>query len=203
MKKAFLVFAMVAFSGFVPHSMAQDKPKQDDAAKASDKIQMTQFRVQVVFTEFEGEKKISSLPYTFLVNAGDGNTHVTPTTVRMGLRVPVVTGTVSGTLAPGTTTQWQYLDMGTNLDGHVQNTADGRFALHLGVERSSAYSPGSEGKPAQVAGREVPNSQPIIQQFRTNVDLLMRDGQTIQAAVSTDPVTGHVLKVDVTLNVLK
>jgi hypothetical protein len=196
MKKVFLVLAMVAFAGLVPRSMAQDKPKQDDTAKASDKIQMTQFRVQVVFTELEGEKKISSLPYTFLVNAGDGNTRVTPTTVRMGLRVPVFT-MPAGSSTPA---QYQYVDMGTNLDGRVEKTADGRFALHLGMERTSAYSPVA-GKP--VSGKEPTSVQPVIQQFRSNSDLLFRDGQTIQASVSTDPVTGNVLKVDVTLNVLK
>ncbi len=75
--------------------------------------------------------------------------------------------------------------------------------LYLGVERSSAYSPGSAEHPTSVAGREVTTAQPVIQTFRANVNLLIRDGQTIQSMVSTDPVTGHVLKVDVTLNVVK
>ncbi len=197
MKKVFLALTLAALAGLVPGALAQEKAKADEAVKASDKIQMTQFRVQVVFTEFDGEKKISSLPYTFLVSAGDGNTRVPPTTVRMGLRVPVPTGSMAGSGL----TQWQYQEMGTNFDGHVEKTADDRFALSLGIERSSAYAPGSEGKPASVAGREV--THPVIQQFRTNIGLLFRDGQTIQAAVSTDPVTGHVLKVDVTLSVLK
>jgi hypothetical protein len=154
--------------------------------------------VQVLFSEFDGEKKISSLPYTFLVNADDNSGP--PAALRMGLRVPVATGSRPGADAP---VQWQYVDMGTNLDGWAEKTSDGRFVLRLGVEKSSAYSPGSGEKPASVAGREVNNAQPVIQSFRTQIHLVMRDGQTIQSTVSTDPVTGHVLKVDVTLNVVK
>ena len=39
--------------------------------------------------------------------------------------------------------------------------------------------------------------------FRSNNRLTMRDGQTIQYAVATDTVTGQVVKLDVTMNVVK
>jgi hypothetical protein len=32
---------------------------------------------------------------------------------------------------------------------------------------------------------------------------MLRDGQTTQSVVGTDPLNGHVVKVDVTMNVLK
>lgn len=206
MQKVFLALMLVGLVGFVPNSIAQDKPKEgrdkekrEEVVKAAEsRKEITPLRVQVVFSEFDGEKKVSSFPYTFLVNADDHSGQTA--SVRMGLRVPVATGSRPGADAP---VQWQYVDMGTNLDGRAEKTADGRFVLHLGVERSSAYSPGAEGKPTSVAGREVTNAQPVIQQFRTSINMLIRDGQTIQSTVSTDPVTGHVLKVDVTLNVVK
>ncbi len=206
MKKTWLALMLSALAGVVPSVMAQEKAKTEDGEKtkreevergAETRKEITPLRILVLFTEFDGEKKISSLPYTFLVNADERGGRAF---LRMGLRVPVVTGSASGSGAPA---QWQYVDMGTNLDGKAEKASDGRFELHLGVERSSAYSPGSAEKPASVAGKEVTNVQPVIQQFRANLDLLIRDGQTTQATVSTDPVTGHVLKVDVTLNVLK
>lgn len=206
MKKTWLALMLAALAGVVPSVMGQekaktedgDKTKREEAEKAAEiRKEVTPLRILVLFTEFDGEKKISSLPYTFLVNADERGG---PAILRIGLRVPVVMGSRPGADAP---MQWQYVDMGTNLDGRAEKSPDGRFVLHLGVERSSAYSPGSDGKPASVAGREVTNAQPVIQQFRTNINLLIRDGQTIQTTVSTDPVTGHVLKVDVTLNVLK
>ena len=194
MKKVFLAVLLAALVGLAPRAMAQQKPKAEGGEKQTEvKKEITPVRVQVVFSEFEGEKKISSLPYTMLINAVEGG----PTaSLRVGLRVPVQTGS-----APNA--QIQYVDMGTNLDGKVEKTEDGRYLLHLGVERSSAYSSGSAQKPASAGGAEITSLQPVMQQFRTRMDLLFRDGQTIQSAVSTDPVTGHVLKVDVTLNVLK
>jgi len=138
----------------------------------------------------KARKKISSLPYTLLVNADDRGPQAA---VRMGLRVPIEMAT----------TQVQYQDVGTNLDGRAEKTDDGRFLLRLNVEKSSVYSPGASQKPASVGGNEISSKQPIVQQFRTQVNLLIRDGQTIQSTVATDPVTGHVLKVDVTLNVIK
>jgi hypothetical protein len=36
-----------------------------------------------------------------------------------------------------------------------------------------------------------------------SLDPILRDGQSAQTVTSTDPVTGEVVKVDVTLNVVK
>ena len=46
-------------------------------------------------------------------------------------------------------------------------------------------------------------TQPVIQQFRSQLNLLIRDGQTLETTVSTDPISGRVTKVEVTLNVVK
>jgi hypothetical protein len=43
----------------------------------------------------------------------------------------------------------------------------------------------------------------MIQQFRGDVGLLLRDGQGSETTVATDPVTGRVLKVEAVLSVLK
>jgi len=191
MKKAVLgmSFAILVFSG--QRLWSQEKGKSEATSKPTEveKI-VTPVRVQVVFTEYEGEKKISSLPYTLLVNADDRGPLAA---VRMGLRVPIEVNS----------NQFQYQDVGTNLDGRAEKADDGRFLLKLNVEKTSVYAPGASGKPASVGVGEIANKQPIVQQFRTQVNLLIRDGQTIQSTVATDPVTGHILKVDVTLNVLK
>ena len=172
-------------------SWSQDKGKTEASSKPAEAEKIvTPLRVQVVFTEYEGEKKISNLPYTLLVNADD---HGPVAAVRMGLRVPIEVNP----------NQITYQDVGTNLDGHAEKADNGRFLLRLNVEKSSVYAPSASEKPASVGGSEIANKQPIVQQFRTQVNLLIRDGQTIQSTVATDPVTGHTLKVDVTLNVIK
>ncbi|HMD40843.1 MAG TPA: hypothetical protein VKH15_16275 [Candidatus Acidoferrum sp.] len=194
MKKIILLAAISALSFGAQASWPQDKGKSDDAAKsAHGELGITPLRVQVVFTEYDGDKKIGSLPYTILVNSDDKGPQAA---VRMGLRVPIE---ISG--APGSH-QFQYQDVGTNLDGRADRTDDGRFLLKLNVEKSSVYAPSESQKTATAAGNELSN-HPIVQTFKTQVNLLIRDGQTIQSTVATDPVSGHVTKLDVTLNVIK
>ena len=195
MKKTVLAVSLAIVVLVVPRLLAQDKEKSGGEAKsAQTEKTVTPLRVQVVFTEFEGDRKIGNLPYTFLVNADDRGS---PAAVRMGLRVPIETSSNTGVK------QFQYQDVGTNIDGRAAKADDGRFFLSLSVERSSVYLPGTAGKPAALGGSEISSAQPIVQQFRTQVNLLIRDGQTIQSTVATDPVTGHVTKVDVTLNAIK
>jgi len=196
MKKTGLAVLLATMVLVVPRLWAQDKEKSTGEAKpAQAEKTITPLRVQVTFTEFDGDKKISSLPYTFLVNADDRGS---PAAVRMGLRVPIESSSSNTGVK-----QFQYIDVGTSLDGRAEKTDDGRFLLKLSVEKSSVYLPGANQKTASIGGNEISSSQPIVQQFRTQVNLLVRDGQTIQSTVATDPITGHVTKVDVTLNVIK
>lgn len=167
---------------------AQDIPKVGE--KVDTRKDITPLRVQVVVTENEGEKKISSLPYTLVVNAGAPRGPQAK--IRMGLKVPVATGP----------SQFLYQEIGTNLDCWASKELDGRFDLHLGIEKSSVYT-SSSGKPATIGGAEVSSTQPVIQQFRSELDALIREGQTTQITVATDPVSGRVTKAEVTVNVMK
>jgi hypothetical protein len=182
------VAALLAFVIAVP-SFAQEKAKAENGERPPETHKViTPLRVQVVFNEFEGEKKISSLPYTLLVNS-DVNGPLA--SIRMGLRVPIHTA--------GSAIATTYVDMGTNIDGRAERQEDGRFLLGLSVERSSAYSP--QGNLPDT--KAISSDSPVVQQFRSQINLLIRDGQTIQSTVSTDPVTGRVIKVDVTVSIAK
>jgi hypothetical protein len=152
-------------------------------------------KLQVVFTEYEGDKKVNSQPYTFFVNAGEQGR----TSVRMGVRVPVYTG------GKETTAQFQYIDVGTNIDCRVSPVDGGQFRTELNLERSSAYSSsGTVDKGGDPKNEiQAASTQPTLRTFRTNVNLMLRDGQTLQSNMATDPATGRVLKVDVTLTVVK
>jgi hypothetical protein len=194
MKRAALTGLVVCMVFGASQLLGQDKEKSAEAGKTPE-IQkaVTPLRVQVVFNEYDGDKKISSLPYTLLLNAEDRYR----TSMRMGLRVPIETSSNTGVK------QIQYQDVGTNLDGTAQKADADKFILNLQVEKSSVYVPGSAQKSASIGGNEISNSQPIIQAFRIQGNLLVRDGQTVQSTAATDPVTGHVLKLDVTVNVVK
>jgi hypothetical protein len=195
MKRIALAGLLVCMVFGTSRLLAQDKEKSSEASKVPETQKaITPLRVQVVFNEYDGDKKVGSLPYTLLVNADDRGA---PAAVRMTFHVPVATSSDAGAKHVG-----QY-PLTTNLDGRAEKTDDGRFLLRLSLEKSSIYLAGANQKPASLGGSEVSANDPVQQEFRTQVNLLIRDGQTIQSTVATDPVTGHVLKVDVTLNVIK
>jgi hypothetical protein len=161
-------------------------------AKVSDTSKnIVPLKVTVVFTEYDGEKKLSSLPYALFLKADENSRFVGR--VRMGVRVPIWTG--------GKESAIQYQDVGSNLDCSAQAAEDGKYMLDLSLERSSIY-PNSSEYPAASKPDEQPH-QPLVRQFRANLALMLRDGQTTQNTVATDPLNGHTVKVEVTLNVVK
>ncbi len=44
---------------------------------------------------------------------------------------------------------------------------------------------------------------PSFQSFTSSMNVILRDGQTAQYTTATDKITGEVVRVDVTVNVLK
>jgi hypothetical protein len=194
---AFLLFS-------VPAAKAQDKP----AAETNAPEVMVPAKLQIVLTEYDGNKKISSMPYSipFIL----ARTPLT-SSLRLGVRVPVNT-----TTSKTGENSLQYVDVGTNIDvsdidyrlNHVQATP-GRFTVDIKIDRSSLYVPSRDkdghidGGKDWTAGEPPPGNEPMIRQFRGDVTLRLRDGQESEATVATDPLTGRVLKVDVVLNILK
>jgi hypothetical protein len=170
---------------------AQEKPKSDERA-----LHPTQLKVQIVFTEFEGDKKIKSMPYTSVFAA----TGQAPDSMklRIGSRVPLFTGKDGGL---------QYVDVGTNLDCTADRLDEGKFGLRIALERSwiqgDVSIPIDNSTQAQAGSADSHFKEPVIGQYKTTEYLLARDGQTVETTVATDPLNGRQLKIELTLNVLK
>lgn len=165
----------------------QEKPKSEDRAKPSVSI-----KVQIVFTEYDGDKKISSMPYSFMAIADEKVGGYYSTSLRTGVRIPIE--------VDGKDQKTTYMDVGSNIDCGVRSEEDGRFRVYLIFDRSALYpnkSPDGERLVAE------PNGQPLVRQFRTSENLILKDGQTSENIMSTDPLNGHVIRVSVTINVVK
>jgi hypothetical protein len=168
-----------------PETARPESAKPESGAERRPSVTL---RVQLVITRFQGEKKLASLPYTFVVTAGGPRARM-----RMGVDTPVpVTAAASADGKP-TSMSFQYRNVGTNIDCAAFDRGEGRYQLSLGVENSSALT----GAGASIEGA------PLFRRFDTNLDPLLRDGQSLQTIASTDPVTGEVVKIDVTMNVVK
>lgn len=193
-KRCLAALAILSAVGIVLPLRAQEKP----AAAVEMKKTQVSLKVGVVVTEMDGTKKISSLPYTFYVNTDDSGRGST-SSVRVGLRVPVATSST-----PGGVGQFQYMDIGTNLDCSALSTVDGRFKLYLSVDRSYLTASDDKKTPGLAGdGVSISSGNPIVQHFSSTYNLIIRDGQTIEATSTTDPITGRVLQISVTTNVVK
>jgi hypothetical protein len=159
-------------------------PAQDKKPEA--KGPAPTLKLQVTIVEREGDKKVTSLPYTFFLRAGAGGPESPWMKLRTGSRVPVYVGKDAG---------MQYIDVGTNIDARAIAAEDGRFDISMNLERS------------WVEGEVTVNSgtfkEPVIRQFKTEITFPMRDGQTTETTQAADPGSGRLLILTVTMNVVK
>jgi hypothetical protein len=190
------VVSLLLFGMLSPIVLAQDKPKTDDKTKVE--AQTTPIKVQIIFAEYEGDKKIKSLPYVMYMNSPDSG-ELRPGWVkfRIGSRLPIYVGK----------NEMQYMDVGTNVDARSAYTPDGHILLQMTLERSwvegevSVPMLKSDSSPSDPPGGHFP--EPIVRGFKSELDLKLREGQTVESNMATDPISGKVLKVEISFTVVK
>lgn len=151
-------------------------------------------RVQLVISKYKGDKKISSLPYTIstalLRNAK----------LRIGADAPYSATRTAGKPSPdgqpaSPPVSFSYRTVGTAIDCTPSPSGDGRYRVDLTISHDSiSYS--GDTTPS-------PQGAPVFPTFSATNSLVLRDGETGQLTVAADPLTGDVIRVDVTLNVVK
>ena len=181
-----------------PEAPRAEPEAQKVQARTSQDLRCTPgaaLRVQLVITRLQSEKKQAALPYTFVVSARPSQScPMSRVRMRMGVDTPVPTvladdsGKVTGRSV-------QYKTVGTNIDCSADDLGDGRYKLFLTVENSSAL-PGDKA-----AGGL--SEYPLFRKFEISLDPILRDGQKAETVTSTDPVSGEVVKIDVSLTVGK
>ena len=152
---------------------------------------VTPLKVQLVMSKHLGERKISSLSYSLPCNVGDRKG-----TLKLGVEVPVP-------VRKADAVEFQYRNVGANIECEARPGADGRFNVRISFEQSSLYPPGERA----AAGAETLESRaanpPLFRTTMGQLTVMLRDGQTTQAITGTDPVSGEITAVDVTLTVPK
>jgi len=159
---------------------------QDNPAPASP--QRTQLKITLVLHEYNGKEEIATLPYELAVSAQPIMN--TSCGIRIGNRIPIQTEK----------DKYTYLDIGTNYDCFVTAMPDGRFRIESKIDRTTIMPSDAKGP----AAREQSDSLgPRIAGLRLSFDVVLRDAETSDAAMATDPLTGHVWKAEIRLKVLK
>ena len=175
---------------------AQEKPasappqeKSSTSSSAPREVQrLVPLKVQIVLSRLRAEKKIASLPYTLTVTANERG----PSNLRMGIEVPIINRNQGVS----------YRSVGTNIDCFASTSPGDFYKLNITVEDSSIHlDPAKTGDNATSAG--VAQDFPAFRTFKSSFTLLLRDGQSGQYTSAVDPISGEVMKIDVTLGVMK
>jgi hypothetical protein len=184
-----LVTACVLASAGVARAQQAAQPAPPAAAPApapAPPREPTLLKVLVVISRYQGEKKLSSQPYTLSVRA-DG----VAANLRMGMQVAIPNS------GPDGKSQVMYKDVGTAIDCAARTLEGGRFQLELTIDDSSLAVDGEIPTPFA-------KGIPQFRSFRIQRETaFLRDGQTTQLTTAAEKVTGEVAKVDVTLTVVK
>jgi hypothetical protein len=199
-----LVLALFAPIGILAHEQA---PAQDPSKP--ERLAPMPVRVDMLLMRFQGEKKVSSLPFSLLATAANSN-ESRPVSMRMGIDVPVGTATTTDTSAKPatsggtvtssgtTTTRVQYRNVGTDVDCLVTRVDETRFSVRVSVSDSSIYSPDGD------SGKTLKNVEAAaFRTFSTNNTVVLKDGQAVLFATGTDKISGETLKMEVTLHLVR
>ena len=164
-------------------------PPPAEAATQAAQATLTPLKVTVILSKYQGQKQVSHLPYTLVVNANDRK----PANVHTAIQVLIPMITVEGkTVGP------VYKDVGTKIECSATSLDGGRFRLEIEIEDSSVFG---EDQPSAGAPR---TTQPSwLKSFRSTQMLILRDGQTMQYTSATDKTNGEEVKVEVSLAVVK
>jgi len=185
------------------NEQAAEAAKERDQGKAQavrdDLQRLVPLSVDVMVTRYQGDKKISSMPYMLAVNANKLG-QAGPALLRMGAKVPVPTiaappGNPAGPAGP-MPGPVNYQDIGTNIDCTAK-VVDQGFELRISVSDTSVY--------ANIQDNATPTvgNMPVFRSYQSTNTLVLKDGQSREFTAATDRVSGEVIRIGVTLRVVK
>ena len=180
----------------VPLNPEQPAPGSAPPARGA-KAPAIPLEVQIVLSRYQGEKRVSSMPYVMAVNANGERG-----SLNMGAEVAIPNSTFAPSDAskPQPIVSFNYRPIGTAIIcGAITTAEEGRFELNISVDDSSVYlkEDSVAASPAAVS------NMPAFRSFKSRNTLLLRDGQTRQYTAATDRVSGETIRIDVTLKVVK
>ena len=144
-------------------------------------------RVEITLARTEAARQPDNRSYVLWVNTEDG-----PAMLKAGVEIPVaVTSfTPSRSDAATPTTSYQYRNVGVNLKCEAKAVGDGRYKLDLEFEQSSSPE-----------GPRGPGDMPTFRTAGGRFKMVLRDGQTGEAAIATNP-AGEGLRLQAALHVV-
>jgi hypothetical protein len=167
------------FMAAIPFALSFASVAEAQPQAQADKIPV---KLQFVISTFEGDRKVSSVPYTMLATANGGQV-----SLLNGTNVPLQ---ISG---DGKVT---YTNIGTNISCTVTTEA-GNFRIDIRFDEKSVTPARTPASPAGTAPK--PPESPSFRDVNYNGIITVKDGESKQLISAPDKGTGEVIKVDITL----
>lgn len=187
-----------------PQAPSQETPRSGDPLMQAG----VPLQVQVVLARFQGDTQVSRVPYLLSVNAVSPRLPPRPAQLRMGRELPGEPGRPpssgagvvqdAATSAAGNGQRHPSRPVGTNIDCRATVTDDGRYQVSVTIEDSWLSLDAQSLQRATTGGEP-----PIIRTFRFSNGLPLRDGQSALFAEAPDTITGELVRVEVTMAVVR
>jgi len=147
------------------------------------------YKLDYVIAELESGKRVDAREYTMLIE-GDREMPRSPAArLRVGNRIPIATG-----VNPATgQSQFQYIDVGVNIDALARYASDTTVGLKTTVEVSSVVVGGGEADKVKVAPGQV-----VTRNFRTENEALLPLGKPMVLFTLDEPNSKRSFQIQVT-----
>lgn len=204
MRKSLVAMAvLVAMVCGSTRSVVAQVASESPSPTSPRKVQNIPLELQVVISRYQGEKRISSLPYVLSLKSFTNSNRAgfAGASLRLGSRVPirsqVFTPAAEGKPA-ATTSSVGYENVGTNIDAGASALEDGRFEVTISINESSVVT-----DPQDLKATPGSDSYPVFRSYQSTNTLFVKEGQTTQFTAASDRVSGEVVRVEVKLTVVK
>ena len=132
-----------------PSPQAPSRPASAEASRPAP----VPLKIQLILSRYQGDKKVSSVPYTLSVTANEGSGSAR---VRMGVQMPIVSTVFGANGAAVPSSSYNYKDLSTNIDCSATSAPDGQYKVLLTVNDTSVYFPESDA--GDCPGESIPGA---------------------------------------------
>jgi hypothetical protein len=181
------VLVMIAFTVAQENNASSAAPQGSSSQENARPPARETYRLEYTITEMEDGKKLNARSYSVMCEDRGSPTRGV---LKVGSRVPVVTGGAANAVQ----TQFQYLDVGMNIDARLDVTASGDLTLQSDVDMSSVAN---ADRSAQVDGN------PVIRQLHVSSFNAITVGKPVVISTADDVASNRQFQIQVVATKLK
>jgi hypothetical protein len=183
------VLVMIAFTVAQENNASSAAPQDSSRQQNVRPPARETYRLEYTITEMEDGKKLNARSYSVMCEDRGSPTRGV---LKVGSRVPVVSARDSPNALQA---QFQYLDVGMNIDARLDVTASGDLTLQSDVDMSSVAN---GDRPTQVDG-----NPPVIRQLRVSSFNAITVGKPVVISTADDVASHRQFQIQVVATKLK